>query len=53
MSVGKKRRFKGGGRRFIQLYHNVNARVPITTSVCMRVAPCLNCWSATPASTTG
>ena len=23
MSVGKKRRFKGGGRRFIQLYHDV------------------------------
>ena len=23
MSVVKKRRFKGGGRRFIQLYHNV------------------------------
>jgi hypothetical protein len=23
VSVMKKRRFKGGGRRFIQLYHNV------------------------------
>ena len=23
MSAGKKRRFKGGGRRFIQPYHNV------------------------------
>ena len=39
MSVGKKRRFKGDGRRFIQLYHNVNGYPKLPACLDRRRAP--------------